>query len=143
MRGNNVQHQEEAPPAPAKRRHPNVNWKSTANWPALCDALETCAERDLPAVDKGTQLSIEAGCIPCTTLNSLEQRLGDLPITRDNCFDAKPGLLPSNDPQLLQDMIVNRDHMNTGMDQKGCIQNMSEMSSATHDIYKRDYVSVT
>jgi hypothetical protein len=118
--GNKVHHQEEAPPAPVKKRCLKVNWSSDYNWPAICEALETRrAERDLPAADKDSQLSIEAGCIPCTTLNSVQQSLGDLPITRENCF-ANLGLLHPNDRQLLQDMIVNRDRMNTGMDRKEC-----------------------
>jgi hypothetical protein len=108
-------------------------------WPALCEALETRrAERHLPADDKDSQLSIEAGCIPRTTLNSVEQRLGDLPITRENCF-ASLGLLSLKDRQLLQDMIVNRDRMNTGMDRKECIQNISEMTSATHEVAQEHF----
>jgi hypothetical protein len=34
--GNKAQHQEEAPPAPAKKQHLKVNWSSDYNWPALC-----------------------------------------------------------------------------------------------------------
>jgi hypothetical protein len=93
-----------------------MNWSSDYALPAMCEALATQqAEIDLPGADKDSQLSIEAGCIPPTTLNSVEQRLGDLPITRENCF-ANLGLLHPNDRQLLQDMIVNRDRMNTRMD---------------------------
>ena len=112
-----------------------MDWSSVYNWPALCEALETRrAERHLPAADKDSELSIEAGCIPRTTLNSVEKRLGDLPITRENCFASLGGLLSLKNRQLLQDMIVNRDRMNTGMDRKECIQNISEMTSTTHEV---------
>jgi hypothetical protein len=80
-----MQRQEEAPPAPAKKQRQNVMWNSSDNWPALYEALVTWrAEKHLPALDKDVQVvSAEAGCIPCTTFNSVEQHLGDLPITSD------------------------------------------------------------
>jgi hypothetical protein len=36
-------------------------------------------------------------------------------------------------------MIVNRDRMKTGMDQKECIQNISEMTSATPEVAEEHF----
>jgi hypothetical protein len=81
LSGSNAQYQEEAPPDPAKKQRQHVHWNSDDKWPALYEAMVTrCAEKYLPVVDKGIQISAKAGCIPHTTLNSAEQHLGDLPI---------------------------------------------------------------
>ena len=129
--GSNAQPQEDTPP-PAKKRRKYVNWSSKQNWPTVLLALITRRnEKHLPEVDKGAHLSAEASCIPRQTLTSIEKHLGNLPITRENCFETQTALLSLEYRGVLQDMIVNRDRMNTGMAQKEVIQNISKMGPSS------------
>ena len=107
------------------------------------EALQTQRdEKDLAAADKGTLLSLlspEAVSIHRNTLTSIQHRLSDLTITRDNYFSEQSTLISLEERQVLVDMIVNQDRMNTGMEQKQCCEHISTIAFSTYEKAKYHY----
>ena len=69
---------------------------------------------NITAIDRGI-MSSEVECIPQSTIYSKENCVGDRAFTRNNRFKEREMLIDAGHQKLLQDMIVNRDRKNTGM----------------------------
>ena len=106
------------PPARKRQQIENVDWITAAmNWSFVKEALEFCRDnRNGTAIDRG-MMSAEAECIPRSTIYSIENCVGDNAFTRHHCFKEREMLLDSWNQKCIQDMIVNRDWMSTGMNQ--------------------------
>ena len=65
-------------------------------------------------IDRG-MMSAEVRYIPQSTIYTIYNRAGDRAFTRHNYFKEIDMLLDAGHQQLLQDMILNRERINTGM----------------------------
>ena len=85
------------------------------NWTFVKEALKFRRDnRKCTAIDRG-MMSAESECIPQYTICSIYSCVGDCTFTRHKCFIEREILLGAGHQQLLQDMIVNHDQINTGM----------------------------
>ena len=85
------------------------------NRPFVKEALEfRWDNRNSTDIDRG-MMSAEVRYIPQSTIYTIYNRAGDRAFTRHNYFKEIDMLLDAGHQQLLQDMILNRERINTGM----------------------------
>ena len=102
-------------PSRKMQQRGNIECITDINWPFVKEALKFPRKnRNSTAIERG-MMSSETECIPLYNIYSIENLVRDCVFQKKNCFKEREIILDTAYQQLLQDMIVNLDCINTGM----------------------------